>query len=294
MAFESAQRALFTRYAIETTERRVRLADPALDVHVLEAGEGEPLLLIHGSGMSGATWAPLLPHLPGRRVIAVSLPGFGLSDPYVYTRPLRAEAVAQMTSIVDALELERSQVAGTSLGGMWALNLALAAPHRVRSAVSVGMPAVSLPGVKADPFFRLMTTPLIKEVVSRVPPPKNAATGMKGVIGKPAIERTPKEWFDIVAAGMRTPGWAPAMKSHLNLALSWGRARPGNAFTEDELRRLDVPVLFIWGDVDRYGGPEIGRHAAALMPGARVEVIPGNHAPFLDDPERCARLIDAA
>jgi pimeloyl-ACP methyl ester carboxylesterase len=50
-------------------------------------------------------------------------------------------------------------------------------------------------------------------------------------------------------------------------------------------------VLFIWGDEDRYGGPDIGRRAAALMSDARVEVVPGNHAPFLDDPERCAALI---
>jgi len=48
----------------------------------------------------------------------------------------------------------------------------------------------------------------------------------------------------------------------------------------------------IWGDQDPYGGPEIGRRACALIPDARLEVIPGRHAPFLDDPERCAALID--
>ncbi len=56
--------------------------------------------------------------------------------------------------------------------------------------------------------------------------------------------------------------------------------------------RLETPVLFIWGDRDRYGGSEIGRRAAELMPSARLEVVAGNHAPFLDDPERCAALIE--
>lgn len=58
-----------------------------------------------------------------------------------------------------------------------------------------------------------------------------------------------------------------------------------------ELQRLATPVLMIWGDADPYGDPEIGRRAAALMPSAHLEVIPGCHAPFLDDPERCGALI---
>ena len=70
-----------------------------------------------------------------------------------------------------------------------------------------------------------------------------------------------------------------------------GREQPGNALTDDELRAIAPPVLFIWGEDDVYGRPEIGRRAAALIPEARIEVVPGNHAPFLDDPERCAALI---
>jgi pimeloyl-ACP methyl ester carboxylesterase len=71
-----------------------------------------------------------------------------------------------------------------------------------------------------------------------------------------------------------------------------GRPRPENILSDSELRQLRVPVLMIWGDEDPYGGPEIGRRACALIPDARLEIIPGRHAPFLDDPERCAALID--
>ena len=87
------------------------------------------------------------------------------------------------------------------------------------------------------------------------------------------------------------PGWREAMWTHLNLALRSGRERPANALTDDELRvdRAAGPVHL--GPDDVYGGPEIGRRAAALIPGARIEVVPGNHAPFLDGPERCAALI---
>jgi pimeloyl-ACP methyl ester carboxylesterase len=82
------------------------------------------------------------------------------------------------------------------------------------------------------------------------------------------------------------------MLTHMQLALRVGRPRPENFLSETELRQLAVPVLMIWGDEDPYGGPEIGQRACALMPHARLEVIPGRHAPFLDDPERCGALID--
>jgi pimeloyl-ACP methyl ester carboxylesterase len=297
-AFEDAQRRLFDRYGVDYESRSLTLKDPAVSIGVRESGTGPPVVFIHGSGMSGATWAPVIAHLPDCRSIAIDLPGFGLSDPHSYTgRPLRAHAVAQLTSVLDALGLERAPLVGTSLGAMWALCLALDAPSRVDALVCIGMPAVALRGVRGDPFFTLLTIPGVGRIAARViPPPKSVKAvrkGMKGVMGKAALDRTPDELFEVVSAGMRMPGWREAMWTHLNLALRFGRERPGNALTDDELRTIEAPVLFIWGQDDVYGGPEIGRRAAAVMPDARLEVIPGNHAPFLDDPERCAELISA-
>ena len=52
-------------------------------------------------------------------------------------------------------------------------------------------------------------------------------------------------------------------------------------------------MRLILGDADVYGGPEVGERAASLMPDARPDVLPGGHAPLLDDPGRCAELIRA-
>ena len=82
------------------------------------------------------------------------------------------------------------------------------------------------------------------------------------------------------------------MLSHMQLAMRLGRPRPENFLTDAELAGIAAPVLMIWGDEDPYGGPEIGVRAAALIPDAQLEVIPGRHAPFLDDPSRCGALID--
>ena len=296
-AFEDAEHALLSGYGVAAESRYVRLADPALTVRVLECGAGDPLVLVHGSGMSAGTWGPMLARLGDRRVHAVDLPGFGLSDPCDYSaRPLRRHAVAQLVSLLDALGLERVPVAGTSLGAMWAMNLALEHPERVRSVVALSIPAVALPGMKADPFFRAMTTPGVRALASRVPPPPSAAAArraMRGAMGRAVTERLPDTFFDVVRTGMRMPGWKRAMVTHLNAALAKGRARPENLFSDDELPSFEVPVLFVIGDADVYGPPSVVERAAALMPGARVEVMPGGHTPFLDDPERCAGLIRA-
>ena len=85
VAFEQAERRLFAACGVQVASRRVRLADPPVAVRVLEAGDGPPLVLVHGSGMSASTWAPLMPYLGTRRLIAFDLPGFGLSDAFDYS-----------------------------------------------------------------------------------------------------------------------------------------------------------------------------------------------------------------
>jgi pimeloyl-ACP methyl ester carboxylesterase len=139
-----------------------------------------------------------------------------------------------------------------------------------------------------------MTTPGVGAVVARMPAPPSAAAArraFRGAAGRPAVDALPDEWFDALRHTMKGPGWRRAMRSHLRLALRGGRARPENLLTDEELGRLATPVLFVWGESDVYGPPDIGRRAAAVMPDARVETMPGGHAPFLDDPAHVARLV---
>jgi pimeloyl-ACP methyl ester carboxylesterase len=291
-----AERRLFDHYGLSVETRELLLDDPPVRVRVLESGAGRPLVVIHGSGMSGATWAPLMAHLAGRRVVAVDLPGFGLSDPFDYSgRTLRRHAVAQLGSLLDALGLVRADLVGTSLGAMWALCFALEAPERVSRLVAIGVPAVALEGMHPDPGFALLSRPVLGALAVRLSPPPAPLMrrSMTGVLGRRAVELTPDEWFEVARLDMRTPAWRRAMRSHMLLAVRSGRPVPENFLTPDELGRLKTPVLFIWGQDDVYGPPAIGLRAAEQMPCARLEVVSGNHAPFLDHPAECARMIEA-
>jgi pimeloyl-ACP methyl ester carboxylesterase len=103
-------------------------------VHFERRGHGDPLLLLHGVGLQWQIWLPVLDRLAAERdVIAVDLPGFGLSPPL--SHPSVSALTDALVDLLDHLELERPDVAGNSLGGWLALELARR--NRARSVVAL-------------------------------------------------------------------------------------------------------------------------------------------------------------
>ncbi len=108
----------------------------AVHDHAPAGARGAPLLLVHGAGGTHLVWPESLRALPGRRVLAVDLPGHGEAPgPGERTIPAYAAAVIRM---LDALGVARAVVGGHSMGGAIALTLALDAPERVAGLVLVG------------------------------------------------------------------------------------------------------------------------------------------------------------
>jgi len=101
-------------------------------VSLLQAGRGEPLLLLHGLGGTKASFLPTVAALADHyRLIAPDLPGFGDSDKPIGA-PYDARFFARwMLALMDELGLERAHVAGNSMGGRVALELGFQAPERV-------------------------------------------------------------------------------------------------------------------------------------------------------------------
>jgi len=118
-----------------------------IDTNVLEAGQGDPVVLLHGSGpgvTAYANWRLTLPALAERlRCIAPDLVGFG------YTRrPARIEYnvdtwAGQVLDLLDALDLDQASVIGNSFGGAIALRLATRYPDRVNRLVLMGSVGVA-------------------------------------------------------------------------------------------------------------------------------------------------------
>jgi len=134
--------------------RRVRTG--AFETNVLEAGSGRPLLMIHGSGPGVSAWANWRLVMPAlarqRRVIAPDMVGFGFSDRPAGITYSMDTWVQQALDLLDALDVEQTDLVGNSFGGALALALAIRAPQRVRRLVlmgSVGVPFEITPGLDA-------------------------------------------------------------------------------------------------------------------------------------------------
>ncbi len=137
-----------------------RVRTGSFETNVLDLGSGAPVLLLHGSGPGVSAWANwrlLLPVLAqNRRVIAPDLLGFGTTerplDPTDSTQYRMDIWVQQALDLLDALQIEQTDLVGNSFGGALALALAIQHPKRVRRLVlmgSVGVPFIITPGLDA-------------------------------------------------------------------------------------------------------------------------------------------------
>ncbi|WP_262401473.1 alpha/beta fold hydrolase [Actinomadura sp. CNU-125] len=121
-----------------STARELATDEGVLRYH--EAGDGPPLLLLHGSGPGVTGWRNFhgnLPVLAARfRCLILEFPGFGVSDA-TDRHPMMAASGA-VTRFLDGLGLDRVDVIGNSMGGIVGAQAALARPDRIRRLVTIG------------------------------------------------------------------------------------------------------------------------------------------------------------
>ena len=293
--FESAERRLFGVYGLEVESRILEMRDPPMRARVMESGEGTPVVLVHGGGGVGATWAPLMARLSGVRLLVVDRPGFGLSDGFDYRGvDLRRHAVAFLESLLDGLGIERAAFVGNSMGGLWSFWLALDRPERVSMVAQLGSTALLLDTLAPLPM-RLLSVPGLNRLLlaAEKAGSKHQSEFLARLGHDPAVieRRLPEQFFEMLAASQELPGYATAWLTLVERCLGLRGALPDVRLGEGELRRVRQPTLFVWGDGDVFGGPEIGERAARITPNAEVEVVQGGHLPWLDEPAACAEAV---
>jgi pimeloyl-ACP methyl ester carboxylesterase len=245
-------------------------------------GAGEPLLLLHGLGLSWRTWKPLLRALAARHeVLALDLPGFGTAPP--------AAAAPSIEVLADAVEreldeagIDRAHAAGNSMGGSIALELARRG--RATRVVVLGPAGMETPAERLGVIalnesqraaYRLAAP--AAELVAANPVTRSAVLGW--LHGRP--------WRVAAADGaaeIRDFAGAPAFHAALR--------RVTGAWAPAELAGVRVPVRVCVGSRDvLIGAPNAPRFVAAI-PGAALVPLPGcGHVPMADDPALVARAI---
>ena len=263
-------------------------------VHLIEAGDGTPVVFLHGSGTSSILLLPLLEHLREVWGLALDRPGFGLSDPAVVPRGrFRHSAIDWLDSALDALGLDATALAGSSMGGTWALWYALARPERVRRLVLLGA-APLLPGTRVPPPLRVMAIPRVGRWLQRLmkASPKMVVKMMASMGEKETIVKFPVQ-IEALVAEAKDPMAARVNISELRAASSPLGFRSSMRVRPEQLRKLQTRTLLVWGDHDPVGSTKVAEATRALIPSARLEILPAGHAPWLGNLERTADLISA-
>lgn len=237
-------------------------------VHYLRAGEGTPLLLIHGIIGSAANWQWNIPALAEHRTVyALDLLGMGQSERVPGLPTSLEDTARRVLETMDVLGVARADIAAVSHGGSVAMMVAALAPERVRSLILFA-PANPY-STSADWIVRFYSSwvgALAAGLASRLP-----RWVQQIALGRMFGDRSriPEGSLDGFREPLRVPGTIPHV---LGMARSW--------FADLEKLRLALPrvaktpTLLIWGDRDRAVSLESARRLEREL-GADLVVVPG-------------------
>jgi pimeloyl-ACP methyl ester carboxylesterase len=257
--------------------------------HYLEAGdEGPPLLLLHGNTGDAFDWIAVLGRLAAsHRVIALDLPGYGKTPPLEDVSPQGFARFA--LGFAAAVELDRFDVVGHSLGGMMAILMAREAPERLRSMVLVCSGGL---GRATNPIQIVLGRPGIRRVAlaaGLLPAGALVSTVVGALYAARQPWRIPALWYQEHIRRSRIPQFAATSLAVItNITTLLGQRydlRP-------DLARLRLPALAIWGIGDPIT-PAWQARSVKLVPGGSYRFLPAGHYPHLEDADRFTDIVES-
>lgn len=221
---------------------------------VFDTGAGLPLVFVHGYPGRPQDFRWLIPHLPSFRSVGVALPGLDLTPLSSGSDPSVSGRGRFLSTVLDALKIDRCVLVGHSMGGVLAAELAVRQPERV-----VGLALCSSIGLSIHNGFRSVR-PRLAEFMATAP-------GLS-TLTRPFIE-----------SGFRKAGFPPgvswsAMQHTLRCAAAIDFAENRAIFTA-----VRVPTLVAWTEDDALIEPAVSVELAAAVPdGPRLCWPTGGHA----------------
>ncbi|HVC70214.1 MAG TPA: alpha/beta hydrolase [Acidimicrobiales bacterium] len=262
-------------------------------IHVVERGQGPPLVLLHGIMLSSALWVHQLRDLADHhRVIAVDLRGHGQSLPGSTGSGIPILA-ADVRAVFEALGVHDAVVVGHSMGGMVALQLALDLPVAERNRRLAG---IVLSSTTSGPFATLPGW----TGMARVTGPVTSRVLLIGErFGARALPSGDLRWW-LVRLGFG----ADAPAAQVRFVEAMHRATPSRTLADLipsvatfdlswRLGTIDLPVLVVVGSHDKLTAPRLARRLADALPEAQLVELPRcGHMPMLERRHEFSRLVD--
>lgn len=244
------------------------------ELWVSAIGEGPPVLMLHGAGLSGAVWRGVgyAREGTGFRAIVVDLRGHGRSGAPTFPDAYRWEAfVSDLIGVLDHFSLQSAHVLGYSLGARIGLELAIRAPERVKTLSLLGANHRQLTGIADDLFF-----PGIHAVLRD--------QGMAEFLTRWELESAQPIGAETAFALKQTDARA--------LAALFEALERTTDLPEDDMRGISSPTLLVAGTADRYQWPA-SEELVRILPRATLLALPGvDHVGTLADPRAANAVFD--
>lgn len=257
-----------------------------INLHYLEAGAGPPMVLLHGAGGGAANWYRLMGTLSARyRVIAVDLPGFGLSDSIEPAAPLGRQVARLVGKLLERIDVTPAHIVGTSFGGLVAIRLAqLTNPRSVVLIDSAGL------WRKASMRVGIACTPLFQRLAL-----KQTRAGARWALHHVMIRRRlPADHEEALIDYIHATAARADMKVMGRAYAAFGGWRgQSEVITAGELAEIAPRALILWGSEDRFLRAPPAGIRAALAAGAQVHIISGvGHSPNWEAPDEVLRAME--
>lgn len=254
-------------------------------LHYIEAGAGDPLIMIHGAGGGAANWYRLMAPLAQKyRVIAVDLPGFGLSDSIDPAPPLGRQVAGLLSGWLESLGVRPAHLVGTSFGGLVAFRLAQLTQPR-------DLVLINAAGLWPEASLQLKTAcmPLFQRLAL-----KQTRAGARWTLRNVLVQRSlPREHEAALAEYLYASAARTDSKQLGRAYAAFGGWRgQAEVVADEELRDFAARTLIIWGEEDRFLPAPAARVERVLATGARLRIIPGvGHSPNWEAPDEVLSLL---
>ena len=249
-------------------------------IATMQAGDGPPVVLLHGLGATKASFLPTLGALaPRHRVIAIDLPGFGDSVKPIAAAYDPAFFASSVVALLDALEYEQAALVGNSMGGRVAIEVGLAHPDR---ASALALLAPSLAWLRDRPW-----APLLRLVPPQLGLLQPAPRAIVEAIARRAVPGGGDGWTaagvdEFLRSYLEPRGRAAFYAAARNIVLEEPYGEHG---FWTRLPTLKVPSLFVWGRHDPLVPLAFSGHVRRVLPGAKHLELNCGHVPQLERPQ---------
>jgi pimeloyl-ACP methyl ester carboxylesterase len=266
--------------------RFVSMPTPVGCISTMTAGQGEPVVCLHGLGGTKASFMPTIAALAScYRVIAIDLPGFGDSDKPLTARYDSGYFADATLALLDELGVDRARLIGNSMGGRIAIETGLCAPDRVEQVVLLS-PAMawlrdrSMKWLLQLPLPRLgllQPTPraIVEPIVRRLVPGSERGWSAAGV-------------DEFLRSYLTAAGRFAFYESARNIYLDEPHGDDG---FWHRLERLECDSMFVWGRRDQLVPIAFMKHVERALPRARHVELDCGHVPQLESPRRTHEAI---